>query len=534
MASRRPRTSRRTPSVASTRRADVRLSRRVNRELYKRNAELAIRNKTLALLQKLDEISMATLGVEEMTREMSTAIAQELGFELVSIAILDKPEALCRWLGAASLTPAIASVIKGLPVRALAVPLAAKKNVCVRMLRRKRPQILPDALSALPPALADVFRGGKKTRRVALRSSLVYPLRLGTRALGILVVSSLRDLRDLSRYEHEALAGIVALIAIAIEKAQIYSELQETSANLREANQQLAQLDKAKSEFLSIASHQLYTPLTALRGYLSMLQEGDFGAIPEKQRDVMGILRASSDRLIALIRNLLDISRIESGRLELSSESVDLVAMTRELVTELVPNAARKRLVLTFHEPVARVPHVVADAQRVRQVLLNCLDNAIKYTDTGRIDVRVDRSGHDILYTVQDTGRGMAPEDLRRVFGKFVRVGGGAGYRMGHRTEGTGLGLFVARQIVREHRGDIWVESPGSNKGSTFFVKLPAEGTPYALRVGEKFTVGIKATEVGQRAEDLTADTVPAGGQGSAKENAAPAAEDAPKTKRAR
>jgi signal transduction histidine kinase len=216
---------------------------------------------------------------------------------------------------------------------------------------------------------------------------------LGTRALGILVVSSTRDLRDLSRYEREALAGIVALVAIAIEKAQIYVELQETSANLQEANKQLAELDKAKSEFLSVASHQLYTPLTALRGYLSMLQEGDFGAIPEKQRDVVGILRASSDRLIALIRNLLDISRIESGRLELSAESMDLVTMARDLVTELLPNTKQKNLTLAFHEPEGEVPRVVADAQRVRQVLLNCLDNAIKYTDSGRIDIRVTRLG---------------------------------------------------------------------------------------------------------------------------------------------
>jgi signal transduction histidine kinase len=319
---------------------------------------------------------------------------------------------------------------------------------------------------------------------------------VGRKVLGVLTFSAGRDLNALSRYEQESIAGIIGLVSLALYKAKIYEDLQRTTSQLQAANKQLEQLDKAKSEFLSIASHQLYTPLTAIKGYLSMVQEKDFGEIPEKILPVIDILRQSSDRLIDLIRNLLDVSRIESGRLELSMESIDFVQMTRNLVTELTPNAQHKNLLLAFGVPSKPVPHVVGDAQRLRQVLLNIVDNAIKYTPAGRVDVRIVQEGDTLVFSVTDTGQGIAPEEIGQLFTKFTRVGGSDRFH----TEGSGLGLYVARQIVHEHRGDVWAESAGREKGSTFFVRLPIEGSEIAPRAGMKITVGIKAAEPGKSA----------------------------------
>jgi signal transduction histidine kinase len=311
----------------------------------------------------------------------------------------------------------------------------------------------------------------------------------------------------------ELLTILAPQAATALENARLYRQAAEfgktlerevlrATAELRVANEQLKDTDKAKSEFLSIASHQLYTPLTAIRGYLAMIHEGDFGKVPEKLQGSLTIVRESSARLIELIRSLLDVSRIESGRLELSLESVDFVKVARELTEELRPNAEKKILKLTFHEPTTELSRVVVDAQRIRQVLLNTFDNAIKYTEKGSVDVRVEEKGDDLVYVVQDTGRGMTKEAIGRLFAKFTRID----TKLNRRTEGMGLGLYVARQMIREIHGDIWAESEGKGKGSTFFVKLPVEGSPQALKAGTKLIVGIKAAEAGEKSGDQPPD----------------------------
>lgn len=336
--------------------------------------------------------------------------------------------------------------------------------------------------------------------------ALVLPLIAKGELTGLLFLGDKLAGDPFSTEDLELLTILTPQAATALENARLYQQAAEfgrtlqrevtlATGELRVANEQLSQLDKSKSEFLSIASHQLYTPLTALKGYLSMVQEGDYGPVSKKQRPVIDTLRQSSDRLIELIRNLLDVSRIESGRLELSLESLDLAAMARDLVKELVPNAERKKLALTFEDPAKALPHVVGDTQRLRQVLLNTVDNAIKYTDQGQVTVRVIQDKNTLVYSVQDTGKGIAANEIEKLFTKFTRVGGAHRYN----TEGTGLGLFVARQIVREHHGHIWVESPGVGKGSTFFMRLPTEGSSESLKAGTKLTVGIKAAETGQQ-----------------------------------
>lgn len=462
----------------------------VNRELYRRNAELAIRNKTLALLRKLDEISMTSVGMEDMASKVTTAIGQELGYELAAISVFreNNDQDQMRWI---SVTSPVSEVNKILKRKKLENFVESLQNVDVakEAIQERQAHVIDGYASVYPVSFVEQL--AKTPTGKNLKSSLIYPLSLSNQALGVLILTASRDLNNLSQYEREAISGIIGLVSLAIYKAKIYEDLQKTTEDLREANDRLAQLDKAKSEFLSIASHQLYTPLTAIKGYLSMIEEGDYGKVGSKMQPIMDILYQSSERLIELIKNLLDVSRIESGRLELSLQSVDLAKMANEIVTELTPNARKKNLVLDFHQPGLEIPHVVADTQRIRQVVLNVIDNAIKYTNSGRIDVKVVKEGDTLVFSTQDTGKGVTAEDINRLFVKFTRVGGAEKYH----TDGSGLGLYVARKIVREHHGDIWVDSPGLGRGSTFFVKLPIEGSKEALPVGMNLTVGIKPGE---------------------------------------
>lgn len=463
---------------------------KINRDLYKRNAELAVRNKTLALLRQLDEISLSNSKIEDIARKVASAIATELGYDLVSVAIVNPEHNCLQWIGLASPIPWIQAVLKETTVDKMCLPLDEHID-SLAVIKSEKPSFADDLHKVFPAFFVASLSEATETGEEPVQHSMMYPLRYSDQTVGLLSLSAARSFQELSAYEKEAVAGIVGLIALALYKAKIYEDLQKTTVALANANKQLQELDKAKSEFLSIASHQLYTPLTALRGYISMLLEGDFGEINDKQKPILDILNTSALRLIDLIKSLLDISRIERGKLELNLVSADLAQMAMELVRDLMPNAANKGLGLEFHQPPTPVPHVVVDQQRVRQVLLNFVDNAIKYTPSGRVDVFVELADKEVVFKVQDTGKGISDEEINLLFNKFTRVGGASRFH----TEGTGLGLYVAKQIVKEHHGDVGVTSPGPGKGSTFIVRLPVEGSPNSLKVGQKVNVEIKAAE---------------------------------------
>lgn len=475
--------------VRTIKKASSNIRERVNQELYKRNSELAVRNKTLALLRTLDEIALSADKVEDMAQGIVDAISKELGYEVTAISIVDELHMLRHCVGISSSNEHLGEVLK--KVR-LTFPRFSLLDA-------------PDALHAVETGektySSDLYRVYAKElvdtiKKIEIESklvpsthSMILPLRFGNETLGLLSLSTSRSFMNASGYEYESLAGIVSLTALALYKAKLYKDLQDTSEKLTAANMQLKNLDKAKSEFLSIASHQLYTPLTALRGYISMLKEGDYGVVAKEQVPILDILDKSATRLIELIKSLLDISRIESGRLELNLESVDLAEMARVLVADLMPNAITKKLELTFHEPKAPIAHAVVDVQRIRQVMLNFVDNSIKYTPAGKVDVRIVQEGKRIIFSVTDTGNGLETNDISQLFHKFIRVGGAARFH----TEGTGLGLYVAKQIVNEHHGEVTACSEGLKKGSTFSMELPIEGSAGSLKVGEKSSVVIKA-----------------------------------------
>lgn len=275
-------------------------------------------------------------------------------------------------------------------------------------------------------------------------------------------------------------------VAVAIEKSQLYEsigefnlklqdkiniatkKLKETNLQLQDANAHLKQLDTAKSEFLSIASHQLRTPISALKGYLSMLLEGDFGKVPDKQRQIIADLFESASRLARLINIFLNVSRIESGRFKLDRTVVDVNALVENVLKELQGQFVSKKLSVSF-TPAKNMRKLYVDSDKVREVILNLIDNAIKYTPQGSIAISTYEEKNDFHFVCTDTGIGIRPDDARALFRKFVRGTGIAQVN----TQGSGLGLYIAQRVVTEHGGRIWVESKGLDKGSSFNFVLP-------------------------------------------------------------
>lgn len=228
-------------------------------------------------------------------------------------------------------------------------------------------------------------------------------------------------------------------------------------------------LSQAKSEFLSIASHQLRTPLTVIKGYLSMLLEGGYGQVEGQIKRVLENVYLANERLIRLVNDFLKASRIETGKIDLNLEKTNLETLIENVVSELEIKAKEKNLYLIFEKPKEPIPEILADKEKIREVLVNLIDNGIRYTKSGGIRVGFEQEKKFIRIFVQDTGEGLEKKDLEKLFESFSR--GSAGEKLF--VEGAGLGLYIAKKIVELHKGKIWAESEGKGKGSTFYVELP-------------------------------------------------------------
>ena len=268
----------------------------------------------------------------------------------------------------------------------------------------------------------------------------------------------------------------ISLMRSLRKEAMHYSQLKVVSEKLAEANTHLKEMDEVKSEFISIASHQLRTPVSVIKGYLSLMQEGAYGRLPKTAMDKVDQLYATNERLVHLINNILNMSRIEKRHLEFHCAPVDLEAIIKDVIFELAIKAKEKGLALEYLPPVAVRPHVLADQEKIHEVFINLVDNAIKYTSRGSVTVRVgqqDREDgrHGISVSVSDTGPGIAAGDRKHLFERFYR-GDTPG---APRQTGTGLGLFICRQFVEAMGGHIELLRSEVGKGSVFAVWLPTD-----------------------------------------------------------
>jgi signal transduction histidine kinase len=254
------------------------------------------------------------------------------------------------------------------------------------------------------------------------------------------------------------------------EKRKI--EIQKMADDLSVANDKLHQLDKAKSEFISIASHQLRTPPTAVKGFGSLLLEGTYGELNPAQKGAIEKIYISNERQLSLVEDLLNISRIEAGRMEFDFQETQIEDLVNEAVMTLELSAKAKNLYLNWQKPETPLPKIKADGSKIKEVISNMVDNSIKYTQKGGVSVKVENDEKSIRVIVFDTGIGMDEEEIHMIFEKFQR-----GKQVAHyHTDGTGLGMYIGKKIVAEHKGRIWAESEGKGRGSRFILELPLPG----------------------------------------------------------
>lgn len=250
--------------------------------------------------------------------------------------------------------------------------------------------------------------------------------------------------------------------------ARSNQDLDQSTKELKEANARLQKMDETKSHFISAASHELRTPLTSLKGYVEMILQDEVGPINEKQREFLTYVKESTDRLHRLLNELLDISKIESGQVQMNLELTDIRALLKEEIMIFKPQADEKELHLSL-ETDSELTEIYCDADKIREVMDNLINNALKYTmRKGRVKVLARNYDHGVRIEVQDTGIGIKKEDLSKIFEPFQHI-----EKNGTELEeSTGLGLALVRKIVEVHGGQVAVKSQ-FGKGSTFIVDLP-------------------------------------------------------------
>lgn len=313
---------------------------------------------------------------------------------------------------------------------------------------------------------------------ISHRVSVAVPLRHNNILVGIMCIGEHQSSRY-SRKDLQVFKTAAGELVVGIQNALSVQEVRDLNENLqqrvdaatkelRRSNAQLQRLDEVKDEFISMASHQLRTPLTSIKGYLSMMVDGDMGRVSPKQKDVLEEALTSSERMVRLIGDFLNVSRLQTGKFVIEKSPVDLAVLIGNEIDSLEQSAAGRGLKFRYKKP-KKVPVISIDENKIQQVVMNFIDNAIYYSKEGDvITVTLSDLGDMLEFTVKDTGIGVPEEEQAGLFGKFFR----ASNARQQRPDGTGVGLFLAKKVVTDHGGEI-IFSSREGKGSTFGFKLP-------------------------------------------------------------
>lgn len=435
----------------------------INQEMYKKSLELSARNKTLLLLRKIDEIILSSITDKiEIGKHVTSLLISETDFQIVSIFLYDKTKGELNRLSLSTQSKVI-NQDKALSDNLFVshVAITDRNNLIVQTVTEQISKSSNNLSNSLLPKGG--FISDQANNLNNIKSVITYPLKTREQLMGVMVVALTDEEQNISEYTKDLLERLVQIIGIAIDNASLYTDLQN-------ANEKLKVLDKLKDEFVSLASHELRTPMTAIKSYLWMTLQGDAGVLNDTQKLYLERSYNSVERLIKLVNDMLNISRIESGRVTVEMQKVNLSTLVQEVINDVMPRASEVgvRVVVS---PFSDLPAVLADPDKIKEVLFNLIGNSLKFTPKdGTITISFNQNGEMIETQVTDTGAGISKENIAKLFQKFSMLPDS--YTVNKNASGTGLGLYISRCIVELHHGKIWATSEGLGKGSQFSFSL--------------------------------------------------------------
>ncbi|MCA9370030.1 GAF domain-containing sensor histidine kinase [Candidatus Woesebacteria bacterium] len=380
-----------------------------------------------------------------------------------------------------------------------------KKHVVFSYVKSQKPLTDIDDSAIFQTAGAGVVNvensseGTLKSALVEKGVRLAVPLTKEKKVIAALLLEEKLSGEAYSEKDIEVLTIFASQAAVALDNINAYQEIsafnitlkeevKKATTKLKSMNQNLRNLDRLKDEFLSIASHELRTPMTAIKSYIYMTLSGKGGKVTKKQKYYLERSYMATERLIKLVNNLLNISRIESGRISLELEKINLYRLTDEVFDEVRARAEELGLSIsqTKLEEQKKL-EVIADTDKVKEVLINYIGNSLKFTPKGGSITVSYEVADDMIWTrVTDTGAGVSQEDLGNLFQKFGLMEGS--YQVNQNvSQGTGLGLYICKSVIELHGGEVDATSPGVGKGTVFSFSLPLYTAKKYLGLKKKF-----------------------------------------------
>lgn len=435
----------------------------VTQEMYLRNKELAETNKVLSLLGTIDALVLEShTSVKMVCEHITEAIVQTADYSFVGLLTRSSHTrdelTLNGWSGSGWLGKDMSlGLSRPLHLKMSHSWFSEPASVKLLSLEELSDGALKEILGTPAPDVKSL------REHLALKTIYIVKLLARRRLVGLLVIGFQNPLTSLSETDSKLLGRLSESIGVALDNKLLFEENQYVLKQLQESNKRLKELDETKDDFISMASHQLRTPLTSVKGYISMIMEGDAGKINHMQREMLGQAFFSSQRMVYLIADLLNVSRLKTGKFIIEPTPVDLSVVVEEELGQLEETAASRDLKLIYDKP-KHFPLLMLDEVKTRQVIMNFVDNAIYYTPQGgRIDVQLTEKGGTVELRVTDDGIGVPKSEQPHLFTKFYR----AGNARKARPDGTGLGLFMAKKVVVAQGGSVIFESK-EGKGSTF------------------------------------------------------------------
>lgn len=351
------------------------------------------------------------------------------------------------------------------------LPLHDNDNLLVKVFNSNKIKINYSFVEILHPPFS-IDKCFRLQTLGSIKSNVLVPLTFKNESLGVLILGSKKKLLKISKREQIFFQTLSNLMAVAIENYFLLEEQAKNKKNLEKANKKLREIDRVKDEFVSVASHELRTPMTAIKNYLWLVLNRQRENLNEKNLKYLNIAYKSSNRMISLVKDMLTMSRIESDRFELQKTSFDLEDLLREMVLELQGIANTKKIELTFKSTHKDI-FLQADRAKIAEVVQNILDNALKFTpELGKVEISLIKKGIFAIVRIKDNGPGISKQDQMQLFQKFSRLE--HSYSKLSQTFGTGLGLYITKKIIDLHEGSIKINSE-IGRGSEFVISLPVD-----------------------------------------------------------
>jgi signal transduction histidine kinase len=439
--------------------------------------KLKITNADLLTLQHINNKMVSTLDVKKVSQEIVDSLSSELTWKGGFLALInDKKEKIFIEAITEKIGGKITPILKK-PIEKYTLSVRGSESLIQKSIHRLEIEFT-DSLGVLVKGAIGTKTAKEIQSRLKIKTFASAPIVYRGKVIGVLVAGFSKPTSKISVEKRKMISSIADQAAIAIENAKLYQEVEKANIKLKE-------LDKLKNEFLSIASHQVRTPLSIIKGYISLLRGKKAGEISEQQDHFMKNIQEANDQLINIINDFLNLSRIEQKRMKLEISESDIEKIIEQVTERLNHEAELKNIKLNFVKETQNIPKVNIDEPKIIEVITNLVDNAIKYSpEKSEVKVTLKKDGDMLKISVTDHGIGI-PDDFRdKLFQKFSR----AHNAIQHQPNGNGIGLFLVKKIIDAHHGKISIASK-EGKGTTFTVYLSYKS---GLKPGEE----VDATEL--------------------------------------